>query len=233
MATGIIHRFDDLNYPDPPSPKIDTTTFTLPKNQYVNMPSKKKGITLHHTVSGTVKSVYNWWIEKGDRKRVRVGTSYVIGKDGIIYQFFPDEYWAWHLGKGIDTSYEKKFIGIELVSWGPCLPAGSGYRPVVTKNIKLGPDEVGDIGGSWRGYRYFDLYSDKQISSTISLLHYLCDKHDIPKIINRNIMDYNRSLLDLPGIITHAQVRPDKTDVHPLFPTDYVAKWVGLDYRKS
>lgn len=223
---------DGFMYPRPPLPRIDNTTYVLPDTQYVHQASEKTGIVLHHTVSRSVASVYDWWNEKNDRKVTRVGTSYVIGEDGTIYSFFPDEMWAWHLGAGVPTEDEARTIGIEIVSEGGLVPVdGQTYafwNPRTKKGVPHNVDVV-DLGKIWRGYRYFDGYSAAQISSVIVLLDYLCDKHNIPRKVHKNLWDYNASIKKFQGIFTHAQVRSDKTDVHPMFPIVDIAKWCRLE----
>lgn len=221
-------------YPTPPTPRIDTTKYMLPDHQYIKEVTKKTGICLHHTVSGTANSVYNWWLDKGKSKVVRVGTAYVIDTDGTIYQFFDDKYWAFHLGKGVDLQYEKSFIGIEIVSEGGLTPKWNGTT--MERNMELYSfggeqkhrSEFVDVGRDWRGYRFFDQYEPQQISSVMELVNHLCTKHNIQRTMQSNLWEANSHNLK-NGIITHAQVRADKTDVHPLFPTDQLVKYCGVE----
>lgn len=174
----------DIPLPKPPLPTIDSSTFRLPGNQYVNESVDKTGIVLHHTVSSSVESVYNWWLDKHRDRAVRVGTAYVIGKDGTIYEFFPPECWAWHLGKDVALDDERRTIGIELVSEGALVPADGevyAYYNASTGKGLLHNEDFVDLGKTWRGYRYFDDYSSEQIMSTIMLVDLLCDQFDIPR----------------------------------------------------
>ena len=221
----------NIPFPKPPIPLIDTQTYRLPQAQYVAQSVQKSGIVLHHTVSSSVDSVYNWWLDKGKDKPVRVGTAYVIGKSGRIYQFFPDDNWAWHLGKNVSNDTEARTIGIEIVSEGGLIPVGGQlkkfFNPKTGRGFDVTEPHV-DLGKVWRGFRYFDAYSREQVLSTICLVDYLCDKYDIPRVMYENLWDYNPEIKDLKGIMTHAQIRPDKTDVHPHFPVLDLAKWTKL-----
>lgn len=220
-----------IPYPKPPIPLINTNTYTLPRNQYVNESVTKTGIVLHHTVSGSAESVYNWWLDKNKERVTRVATAYMIDKDGTIYRLFPDDRWAWHLGSGVSNADEARTIGIEIVSEGGLVPLGDKlhkfYNPKTGKGYPF-DEEFEDLGQVWRGYRYFDAYSREQILSTICLVDYLCDEHDIKRQMHADLWTYNESIKTFEGIFTHAQVRPDKTDVHPHFPVQDLAKWTKL-----
>jgi N-acetyl-anhydromuramyl-L-alanine amidase AmpD len=216
-----------VRYPRPPYPIIDKDTYRLPNNQYVSESVEKTGVVLHHTVSRNVQSVYDWWLEKAPREVLRVGTAYVIGTDGTIYEFFPEDCWAWHLGKGNGTLNEMRTIGIEIVSEGPLEKIGDEYYSVLGQRLH-NPLCAVDLGKTWRGWRYFDQYDDPQIYSLICLLYDICERHGINKQIHADLWTYDENIKTFEGIYTHAQVRPDKTDVHPLFPLDQVVKYVGL-----
>lgn len=216
-----------VEYPRPPVPTIDNTTYRLPSNQYVVEPVDKTGIVLHHTVSRNVDSVFDWWVEKGNRKVLRVGTAYVIDTNGTIFEFFPEICWAWHLGRGNGTLNEMRTIGIELVSEGPLEMIGGDFYSVLGNRLH-NPECAVDIGENWRGYRYFDQYDDEQILSLICLLYDLCERHGINREIHSDLWTYNADIKTFEGVYTHAQVRPDKTDVHPLFPLTHVAKYAKL-----
>jgi len=77
-----------------------------------------------------------------------------------------------------------------------------------------------DLGYTWRKYQYFDRYDDPQLQATFDLCRYLCDKFSIPK----KLIPYDKNRFDISlstsfrGILTHCNVREEKTDVHPLFP---------------
>lgn len=222
---------EPLSYPTPPVPDINRTKYRLPPEQYVGEKTKKTGICLHHTVSGTANSVYNWWLDKGKAKVVRVGTAYVVDTDGTIYEFFDDNYWAFHLGTGIDVQYESSYIGIEIVSEGGLVENGGklyAYWDENTWSGQLHKTSFVDLGEYWRGYRYFDQYEDAQIDSVVALVDHLCDKHDIERTMKSDLWKHNKNVLGKMGIITHAQVRADKTDVHPYFPTDKLEKYCKI-----
>lgn len=213
----------------PPPPIIDRVTYRLPDNQYVPEEVAKSGIVLHHSVSRNISSIFSWWVEKGQRKVLRVGTAYVIDTDGTIYEFFPDTCWAWHLGHGNGTANEMRTIGIEIVSEGPLIKTEGGYRSVLGNILHYDQTMVEDLGKEWRDYQYFDKYESEQIQAVVSLINYLCDKHHIVRKVIQNLWDYDEEIKSFEGVYTHAQVRADKSDVHPHFPIAQVAYWAKLE----
>jgi N-acetyl-anhydromuramyl-L-alanine amidase AmpD len=70
----------------------------------------------------------------------------------------------------------------------------------------------------WRGYRFFDAYSEAQITSVIVLAKWLCERFDIPLSTPANPFDGDDGHRAFRGILGHHHLRPDKSDVHPGFP---------------
>jgi len=174
----------------------------------------------------------DWTIKSWDRdgksnKPYRIATSYVMGRrassngddafDGKTFRCFDDKYWAYHLGvKGTKGKYDKNSIGIEMCNYGYCRVVDGKFINYVSREVPA--DEVVDLGKEFRGYRYWEKYTDEQIENLRKLLIYLIDKHDIE--IEHGIYDwdwfnYEHDKLKGVGIRTHVQVRNDKTDMFP------------------
>ena len=67
----------------------------LSDDQYFKDKYTKRQIVLHHTVSnGNAKNVINWW----QKQTERIGTAFVIDREGVIYKAFSSAHWAHHLG---------------------------------------------------------------------------------------------------------------------------------------
>lgn len=178
----------------------------LPLTEYYNTETEKHQIVLHHTVASTFSSTFNWWQQDG----IHVATAYIIDKDGTICEMFNPDYWSYHLGKGTTTLNNKSAIGIELVNEGPIWKKNNQYfwwdGTVSYKG------EVHDSNTWWRGYRYWAKYTKEQTTSLVELLRYLTERYQI----NTKIVDtykYDKELLYKNGIISHHNVRTDKTDV--------------------
>jgi len=192
--------------------------YTLPDDQYFHNGSKKTGIALHHTVGGTASSTLNWWKTDGQM----VGTAFLIGRDGKIYEVFDPEGWAWQFGLKWSSEekikFEKRFIGIEIASEGGLIKSGGKLYCFdrISDKTRKNEDEAFDYGEDYRGYRYFDKYETAQIDSLIELVNYLCETFKIPKKLPKKYLDYyGKDLIDFEGIIGHTMVRADKSDPAP------------------
>lgn len=137
-----ITGLDDLTIVNDPKYRF----IYFPEEQYIRSDAPvKTQIVLHHTVSGGgnenddgIEGDVSWWRTKGER----VATSFIIARDGRIYQLFSTDYWAYHLGiESDDIVYEniglkpnnfnlnQQSIGIEIDSWGGLISSGGRWYP--------------------------------------------------------------------------------------------------------
>lgn len=211
--------------------------------EYVKEETKKDTIWLHHTAGGSRPdwSINGWEKDylkdksgrpildtSGNIRPLRVGTSYIVGRsssttdenlwDGKILRAFDDKFWAYHLG--ISNNSEKlnsSSIAIELCNYGP-LTLGRDGRFYNYINKPLKDSEVVKLDRPFRGYEYFERYTDRQLENTRKLIHYLINKHAITiegKIYNDKWFDYDDKWFITGGIRSHSQVRRDKFDIFP------------------
>ena len=200
--------------------KIDRS-LQLPADEYKNEAGSKNLIILHHTVGGSARSTWRWWLT--DPRPI--GTAYLIARDGTIHELFPPECWAFHLGYGSRVD-EKRSIGIELASEGALLERGGElycFDRVSERTRFIG--DVFNLNSPWRGYRYFAAYAEAQLAATIELVGDLIHRFNIPPAVLRAARSGHPSIFHanhrvFNGIIGHAHVRDDKTDVHPGFDWD-------------
>jgi N-acetyl-anhydromuramyl-L-alanine amidase AmpD len=202
--------------------KIDRETLRLPDEQYYKEESRKRQIYIHHTVGGSARSTFNWWLNDTSKSggTLKVATAYLIERDGTIYEVFDPKYWAHHLGLKIAANerLNRESIGIELCSEGALVKKSDG-KLYCFDGAKFYRDVAVDLGYIWRGYQYFDAYEKKQIDSCIALVVALCEQFNIPKRIpDGDLGRFDLRLLDFDGVLGHCHVRADKTDPHPLFP---------------
>lgn len=191
------------------------TSLQLPKDEYYPAEHIKKSICIHHTVGGTASSTFQWW--KMDPKHI--GTSYIVGRDGRIFEVFPPEAWAWHLGiKGTNGFYDKESIGIELANNGPLIKCGERYywldrmtEATLYRRVVLKLDR------EWRGRMYFADYTTAQLLSSQRLVRYLLDRFPtIERVHPKGDVRFTRGRARrLRGVWGHSQVRKEKTDPHP------------------
>ncbi len=194
----------------------------FPDSQYFNESMPKKIIVLHHTASGDgTDGDINWWRTTLER----VGTPYIIGRDGKIIQLFKENFWIHHLG--IKQKYLNQFgstvtnerlnqlsIGIEIDSWGGLVKKDGNWFSYTGTEIKC--CDVQEYPMGYRGYYAFEKYTNKQIESLKELLQSLIAKYNIPKEYKFNMFDFNeKALKGYHGIWTHTSFRPDKSDCHP------------------
>ena len=209
---------------------LDKITMSpLNPDQYIREETDKNMIFIHHTAGNEDPyGVIRWWNETPER----VGTAFIIGgvprrttanwSDGEIIQAFNSKYWAYHLGlkqsnmpPGSISSKDlnSKSIAIELCNWGFLTKKGSRYYSYA--NAEVPKDQVIEV--NYRGYKYWQSYTDAQLVSLKQLLQYLCEKYHIPKEFKgKSMFDINMKAFEGEhGIWTHTSVRTDKTDCYP------------------
>lgn len=206
------------------------TAHQLPTREYYREKYPKTNVVLHHTVSSTAASALAWWRQDP----VKVGTAYVIDKDGTIYQAFPEEYWAHHLGLTTRNNYQRnrQSIGIELVN------EGFGFVNL-KKDRELhwlydgGPIYKGPtVRQKWRGGEFWPTYADAQIDACCALVVAIMRRHNMKgNIAPFGILD--PTIPDRYTIYTHHNVRADKTDVSPAFPLVKFTDYIKENYQQS
>ncbi len=197
--------------------KIDTS-LRLPPAEYKTDVESKNLIVLHHTVGGNAVSTFEWWLT--DPKPI--GTAYIIARNGTIHEVFPPECWAYHLGYGSRVD-EKRSIGIELASEGALMERnGRLYCFDRISPRTFFSAKSYDLGYPWRGYQHFDAYEEAQLAATIELIGELRLKFNVPPAVIQHVQtgiplvfNVNHRLFN--GIVGHAHLREEKTDVHPGF----------------
>lgn len=196
----------------------------LTNGQYLSSEDEKKSIILHHTAGLSADSAIRWWNTTPER----VGTPYIIDRDGTIYECYEPQYWAYHLGiVGDDNWNEMHSIPIELVAAGflqkedeefkfyPLWP--NKFRPTI-----IPKEEVAELKKDFKGNKYYHKYTDAQIKSTVWLIKYL--KELFPTLVLDNdltdFMNYDPNVVKnhIPGIWSHSTVNVHSTDIYPSEP---------------
>jgi N-acetyl-anhydromuramyl-L-alanine amidase AmpD len=184
----------------------------LAATQYFRQVFPKKNIVLHHTVSSTAQSPLKWWSMQPER----IGTAYVIAKDGTIIQCFDNRFWAHHLGlrHPSNLDFNRRSIGIELVNEGFLFPQKDGKRWLHPN----GPIFTGQtIEAPWRNGSHWPVYPEEQVDACAQLVARLIQQYKMPV----TFAEFGKFDIKIPHqstVYAHHNVRADKTDTHPGFP---------------
>ena len=207
-----------------------STALRLPADSYFPERHPKDLIILHHTVGGSAKSTFEYW--RTDEKHI--GTAYIVDRDGTIFEVFSPQCWAYHLGLKTTSSVDKRTIGIEIASEGALLERGGKYYAfgrltectqytgavydVCAQSSAASVTAVDITAQLWRDYRYFAQYRPAALASVFALVDYLLTRFSIPRQTPANHVDFDLpAYTNYQGVLTHCQLRADKSDVHPGF----------------
>lgn len=213
---------------------MQTIIKTLPPDQFMYEETVKTQFCLHHTVSwgNDYSGDYTTWA----KSKERVATPFIIEQSGRRVQVFPPHLWAHHLyvhakGNKIDSGFKtlkvnielnKHCFGIEIDSAGPLVyKDGKFYRSFAVGKKKgiVEPDMVVEYPEKFRGYQFYERYTDEQIESVrLTMLEMVEKGFVIKDALNygSDIWDVSlRALSGHPGIFSHVSYRSDKSDAHP------------------
>lgn len=216
----------------------------LPDGEYLKKHTAKKWIFLHHTAGrqNPYATIDQWARDQRGRVGTHyvIGglasgldlnadlTEEQTKHDGKIIQAIPDQYWGYHLGAVQSGQMHSGSLSIEICSAGALKKDKDGkFR--TWYNAEVHPSQVTTLEQPYRGTQYYHKYSPAQIKSLKALLLLLRDKHDIelrsgvvaqlhadPENPMR-AFEYKDELSRgrVFGVLTHGQVRKDKSDVFP------------------
>jgi len=203
----------------------------VPWIKYNKEEHRKIQIVLHHTVSGDgiTGDLASW------EKWRSVATCIIIDRDGTINQLFSSKYWAYHLKAG-NSNLDKSSIGVELDNWGGLIK-GDGSLKQFGKRRDGSPNIVRTKEGKFyaiygnsvncpvthypdgfRGYYYFESYTDEQLKSLGELLRLWNNRFDIPLTYHPEMWQKSQEALQgTPGVWAHVSYRNPKAkqDAHP------------------
>ena len=193
----------------------------------------KSQIYLHHTAGNqNIKATIEWWNTRTDH----VSTHYITNNNGDAEQLYVDEYWANHLGvkgktfRSYGLSYRhlnKYSLGIELSAYGGVKLKDGVYK--THSNQSLSESEVAQPLNAYgkpiyyKGYAYYQKYSNAQISNVKNIMTGWMNKYNIPFNYNWDELFNDKGKFPLSkkalkgekGVYTHNSVRTGKQDVFP------------------
>lgn len=216
----------------------------LDSDEYYREETPKNTIWLHHTAGGSRPdwTIGSWekdykkdengqpvFDENGNNISLRVGTQFVIGRrssstedatwDGVILRAFDEKFWAYHLGINSKNSkaLNSSSLGIEICNYGPLTLSKDGkFYNYVKKPIR--ENEVVELSKPFRGYKFYEKYTDLQLENTRKLILHLKDIWNIEiqsGIYDENWFEYSENWFSTGGLRSHTQVRKDKFDLFP------------------
>ncbi len=131
-----------------------------------------------------------------------IGVGYFISRSGEILQWYEDDRWGYHTGRG--RAFDSSSIGVELANSSHLCLLGETHSQ------------------SWRGKEAFEIYPEAQVLACAWLCATLCKKHEIEPIFADNLSPEIADLVPVTmreTIISHANVRTEKKwDLNPSFP---------------
>lgn len=202
----------------------------LPKGQFLKGLFKNDYAFLHHTAgSDNPYSVIDSW---GRDDRGEIATEFVIGgqncstgklnNDGIMLQAFPDGAQAWHLGATGSGYMNRHSVGLEICSMGYLddeLKTYVGSSAITS--------QVCELKEPFKGRTKWHNYSDAQIEGVKNWLKFIAERDNIDIRVGlvqwikkwgpTKAFDFNidAHLGNVKGLLTHTNVRKDKTDCYP------------------
>lgn len=230
LSTDISNSFPIIKFDN-----IIINKFYLDKDEYNQGNFEKDWIILHHTAGNhdPFKTIKIW----NDDHRGKIATQFVIGgisitngdssMDGVIVESFPDGSWAHHIGINGNANLHPKSIGIEICNYGPLDKGKDGkFRNYIGHIV---PDSmVCDLGFKFRDKQFYHNYTDRQIDALYNLI--LEIKRRNPKLNIKeglcnwlktetalNAFEYKAEAFfgKVKGILSHSNIRKDKSDVYP------------------
>lgn len=192
---------------------IDLEKYKLSEGNFYNKEFQKTQIVLGNTFNNGMDHV-NGWIHRnlGTYKKT---STFSIDRKGNVYQHYDPIYYSDFIG---NKHCDKKIISILIENRGWLLKDSLNNKYI---------DWVGNIYNRkvnilekrWRGYTYWEPYTNKQLNSTIELVNYLCDTYSIkPSVVGHNTYIDDITLHE--GIAFRSNYSKHMTDLNPAW--DYI-----------
>lgn len=217
---------------------MEIKDYLLQKGEYYTDIVDKTMIFIHHTAgSHRPDFTIDGWERDASKSggQLAVATAYVIGGisttdksalfDGKVYRAFDDKYWAHHLSMTSANNKElnMKSIGIEVCNYGPVTKTKDGtFLNYVNKAVPA--DMVTELAEPFRGFKYYQKYTPKQLEVLGLLLKDIAQRHNIDlnkglkSVMGLGAKGFETNLdaqAGKEGLWSHSSVRKDKFDMFP------------------
>lgn len=175
----------------------------------------KKQILLTHT-SRTIRDYITGLKHRrnGGYKKL---PHYVISREGEILQVIPPTTYSQYLET---ASLNKRtiIISLENLGWLKKNPLQGGYINWIGNIYK---DKVYER--KWRGYFFWQPYTDQQMESLTQLIIKLCEDFNIPKTAIGHNVKIDK-VENFSGIATYSNYFKERTDLSPAFNFEKLVK---------
>lgn len=175
----------------------------------------KKQILLTHT-SRTIRDYITGLKHRrnGGYKKL---PHYVISREGEILQVIPPTTYSQYLET---ASLNKRtiIISLENLGWLKKNPLQGGYINWIGNIYK---DKVYER--KWRGYFFWQPYTDQQMESLTQLIVKLCEDFNIPKTAIGHNVKIDK-VENFSGIATYSNYFKERTDLSPAFNFEKLVK---------
>lgn len=193
--------------------KIEKLTDFKPVGNYKN----KKQILLTHTARNIKDYISGLKYRlNGNYKKL---PHYVISREGEIYQIIPPETYSNYID--IKT-YNKSaiIISLENLGWLRKNPLKGGYINWIGNIYK---DRIYER--KWRGYFFWQPYTEVQMESLSKLIKKLCMDFSIPETFIGHNVKVDK-IEKFHGIASYSNYDTERTDLNPSFNFEEIIKTV-------
>jgi len=194
--------------------------YPLNPGQWFTAVHPKKYVVWHGTTGRTRDTPYNGQpgkatstIDGWNDDDKRIGTPWVVDRDGTIFRTFDDRQWIAHLGiPNSNNKYDKASVGIEIANEVDLkLKNGKLYAfNQTTNNARyVGKHFV----QTFRGGEYWASLDEEQVDATIELTLDICNRFSIDPLFYYPSTKFDASCFEKATIVCHTNCRNDKTDL--------------------
>lgn len=191
--------------------KIEKLTDFKPVGNYKN----KKQILLTHTARDLRDYINGLKYRiNGNNKKL---PHYIISREGKIYQILPPTTYSNYIDI---KSYNKNtiIISLENLGWLRKNPLKGGYINWIGNIYK---DRIYER--KWRGYFFWQPYTDEQMNSLSNLIKELCVEFNIPETFIGHNVKVDK-IEKFNGIATYSNYDKERTDLNPSFNFEEIIK---------
>ena len=150
--------------------------------------------------------------------------AFTIDRSGLVYQHFDSRYTSKILDND-SLDRQAIVISLENVGWVDFDSVFNDYYD--WRGVRY---DGSVMEMPWRGKRFWAEYSDKQFSSLIELIDYLCKEHSInKKFIGNNVIS---AIKNYKGVINRSNFSKLHFDLTPAFDFEKLTKTLNKQYEK-